>query len=582
MNSSYQRSLLAAATLASLALASCGGQTDYDGDSSRPVSGLSARLDLNASSGAAAASLKLDARSTGVYSLNATGLNGAKYLYGSVSYDPTTMHFSGSMTPDAAPADGLMLALDKPSEGRVDFGWVQTNFDQKSGVSGDLAIAQLSFAPGAASALRTVSGPPEGNEHAVVLTGSVDGANIPTLRWVEKLNGDGNNDGQVTVQDLTPIGLFFNQNTTDDGSPARDADYNKDGKVSVQDLTSIGLNFRDDLGGYAIFRGPDGANLSEVDRVNRADEFPAPVPQGELQWEVSSTVLAADTVFRVQPFDKTGALGTPSNAVTLDFTVTEPPIVAIDSIEFDKMVAQTDPENPNEKIYVVDGSSATWLQQSGDYAVIISELSVDATDGNAEDIDILAELLQLRAMVIVQGDSTPQDGTDKVQWVITDGGGLADVSNTGTAKGEMRFHDRGRVEVTAHVSGDFNNAQSITFRIFTIDSLALEVAGGGTGPVNVNSGDDVDFVATGTFDWDSIDNGDELDRNLTGFCNWGVLQGGANTGSFSVDTATGTLLTGSAASGDVASIFAEFPGTPTVTLFDNLARSSGLIDVNIN
>jgi hypothetical protein len=556
MKSSYLSGLLGAASLACLALTSCGMQSVAVGERGTSA-GLLAILDQASSSGTQNASLNIDAAGL----LRATGLAGAKYIYGTVKYNPAQQHFTGSSAPESA--DSLVIALDDSAAGLVHVGWVQSNFDRKGGVSGDLVLMSLSFADGPSMPLRTVSGPPVGEANAVTLTADTAVDNEPVLLWNEEHSGDGNNDGVISVQDLTPIGLFFQQDTQPSDTDAkRDADYNKDGKVTVQDLTPIGLNFQDRLAGYAIFAGPDGSSLVEIDRVDRADEFSGTVPQGVLEWDFQPPTITADTVYRVQPFDNTGALGELSNTVSVDFVQTIPEIVQIVDITFP--------------------GSDTWLKQGGDFTVILTELSVDDVDDNAEAIDILVEDLQLQANVLVQGNAVPQDGTEDVQWVLTGGGGLADLSNAAGSKGQVSFNDRGRVEITAHLTGNFAEAATITFRLFTIDSLGLELAGGGTGPTNVAAGTDVAFTATGTFDWDSIDNGDELDRDLTGFCNWGLLPGGTNTGTFSFNTGSGTLITDDAASADLARIFAEFPGTPEVTLFDNLRRSSDLIDVNIN
>ncbi len=566
MKNSNWRALALFATSATLAFAaSCGADLSASGDARSASGSVQASLDQNGSIGADQASLLLAASGRDSFVLSADGLRGGKAVYGTVKYDAASQHYTGSKS--SGPDDSLFIAIDDPASGTVHVGWVLTDFNSKPGVSGALELAQLSFAAGPAPATRRVSTPPQGPDDAFALRENPptdDG--IPNLEWDDTLAGDGNNDGQVSVQDLTPIGLNFNQTTSDaNKNSARDADYNKDGKVTVQDLANIGINFGASLGGYAILSGSSAGSLTELERVDRSGQFTAPTSaDGVLQWSWDGDEVTETTFYNVRPYDKTGTLGDASTNV-----------VQIDPA----LPGQT----PVDVAEIVFEGSDTWLKQGNDYAVILTELAVDDTIGNAEDIDILAEELDLKAMVQIQEDpGNPIDGTNIVQWVLVDGGGLADVGNGATDKGHTTFSDRGRVVIEAHLIGDFTKSAQIAFRLFTIDSLALELAGGGAGPTAVNAGTDVDFTATGTFDWDGAINGDELDRDLTQYVNWTMLPGGGNTGSFSINTTLGLLSTDDAASGDSAQIVCEYPGTVEVTLFDNQRRSSDPVTVNIN
>lgn len=567
-NSNWRALALFAATATAAFAASCGADLTASGDSRAASAQPVASLDQQGSIGTLRASLELEPLSSGSYSLRAVGLQAGKAVYGQVSYDKTTQHFNGSSSTPTE--EGLFLAIDDPEQGVVNIGWVLTNFDQKPGVNGELDLARLSFAEGPAVATRRVSTPPQGPDDAFALRESAgdpldDG--IPNLEWDDTLAGDGNNDGQVSVQDLTPIGLNYNTVTApSDRNSARDADYNKDGKVTVQDLSNIGINFGASLGGYAILSGASSGSLTELERIDRSTAFvPAPTSaDGILLWSYDGDEVNETTFFNVRPYDKTGTLGDAST-----------------------QVIQIDPGEPGQTPIDVDSivfaGSDSWLKQGNDFVVILTELAVDDTIGNAEAIDVLLEQVNLQAMVKIQEDPlNPIDGTTIVQWVLVEGGGLADVGNGPGTKGLTTFNDRGRVVIEAHLNGDFTKSAQIAFRLFTIDSLLLELAGGGAGPAAVNAGTDVDFTATGTFDWDGIDNGDELDRDLSSYVNWAVLPGVANTGDFSLNTSLGVLNTDAASSGDTADVVCEFPGTADVTLFDNQRRSSDPIEVTIN
>ncbi len=101
------------------------------------------------------------------------------------------------------------------------------------------------------------------------------------LSWTERLVGDYDGNGRVTVNDLTPIGINFGADVVYDpasqhqgfgGWPSGDpedegegqanwqlakVDGNADGVISVQDLTPIAIHWQQKLDGYRVYRqGP--------------------------------------------------------------------------------------------------------------------------------------------------------------------------------------------------------------------------------------------------------------------------------------------------------------------------------------
>ncbi|MCC7477154.1 PKD domain-containing protein [bacterium] len=127
------------------------------------------------------------------------------------------------------------------------------------------------------------------------------------LSWTERLVGDYDGNGRVTVNDLTPIGLNFGAQVDYDapalhggfggwpsGDPADDGsgqanwqlakvDGNGDGVISVQDLTPIAIHWQEKIDGYRVYRlGPgdtepqllpnplDGASPLTMARVDNA------------------------------------------------------------------------------------------------------------------------------------------------------------------------------------------------------------------------------------------------------------------------------------------------------------------------
>ena len=85
-----------------------------------------------------------------------------------------------------------------------------------------------------------------------------DGEATATLTWRERLTGDYDLNGLVTISDITPIGLYFGDSydTADpDGTPkAEVVDGDINGLINVSDLTPIGQNFQVQIRGYDVYR----------------------------------------------------------------------------------------------------------------------------------------------------------------------------------------------------------------------------------------------------------------------------------------------------------------------------------------
>jgi hypothetical protein len=549
-----------------LAAAACGqgALTSRSG-----VSAVSAQLDRAESIGADSATVELVPAAADSYTVRLAGLQEAKAVYGHVAYDPAQQHLlSTDSTGGRLTDDGrVLMVVDVPSEGRVYFGMVLADYHNRPGLNGSLDLTRLSFGAGAVPVARAASVAPTSVFDEIELTGSVDAAGIVTLAWEEALAGDGTNDGLVAISDLTPFGAVIKQAAPEGDptkSPQRDADYNKDGLVTVNDLTAMGANFNVSLGGYAIFAGPVGGTLVEVDQVDRiGEEFPAKPPVGEVFWDwVSPNPIAVDTTFVVEPYDITAAKnrGKRSNTIDLVAPVLTQTITDID-ISFDNAV-------------VIDTGTELRL--------ILTEAAVDSVPNNAEPFTL--ENLQLTATVETAEDpGNPFDGTDMVTWNVIDGGGLADVSNADGSEGLLTFHDRGLITVQAMSPTDFAVTDEITFRLLSISSIELAAVPGGAGPVSVNAGTAVAFSAIGTFDSDEDEsNGNEETQDITDYVNWAVLPDATNTGTYSVDTGAATLETAGADSGDSLRVTVEFPRTDDVQLHDNQKRASNFVRVNIN
>lgn len=560
--------LTALTLLALLACASCAAslaQTDS------AAGRFTAALDPETSIAADGAQLTLtplsDSSAHPEFILAADGLQRTKALIGYISYDAGSYHLVGSLPAELTAEGALLMCIDRPELSRIDVGWVLANYPEKLGVSGTLELCRLQFAAGPATVNKVAAKAPAGGDNHFTIAGSA-AENVPTLTWLEANAGDGDNNGEVNIADITPLGVSLGKHP-DPVLPAdsqeRDADYDKNSEVNISDMTPLGRNIGTILAGYAILAGPSAGSLTELQRFDRTAAFPtAPkTTDGELTWVWTGAAITQDTTFQVQPYDSTGVLGLLSdNTVTLSYDNPQPIITGIDSITFE--------------------GAPTWFDKVGDdYTILLTEFAVDDTPGNAEPLEGVVEELQLQGMVTTDIDPGLVDGSESLIWYISEGAGLAEVSNETGSKGLLTFHDRGRIVVEAQLPGNFNNKKTISFALMSIDSLVLELAAGGAGPVAVNAGQTVALAAEGTFDFDNAINGNEYVADLTSFVNWAGLVTPEGT-DYAIDTQSGVLDTAGAASGAQIRVTCEFPRTDVITLYDNAKRYSEFLVVNIN
>ncbi|MCB1215956.1 hypothetical protein KDL44_01085 [bacterium] len=558
-------SLLALTTLA--LLGACGGSAELAADG---PAGFSADVDRGNSIAAADFSLELRPLDgpDGQYGFEilATGLADAKAIYGTVQYDRSRYSFSSA---EASESSDERLFLAAPLADGLEFGMVLANFDQRSGLSGSQSIARLSFRDGAEEPQRSVAKAPTGAANAFTLSGSVnENTGQPELSWSEINSGDGDNNGLVTLSDLTPLGISLNATGVAPGSQADKADYDRNGSVTISDLTPLGINLGTDLAGYAIFSGSSEGSLTELERVNRADEFPSPkTTDGVLTWNWTGTPLAEDTFFAVQYFDNAGALGSRSTNVLFLQAVTAAPLLSNVSISL-----------PATPVLEVDG---------GRSIVYITEASVDGIAGNNEEF--APEMLGLTATAESDADpGNPFDATESLIWTVPVGANSAVVADSEGTKGQMGFRNRGLVTVRAHAPGNNLEFDEVSFLLLSIEELDIALGGGGTGPVGINSGEPVGFVANGSFQLELRDGGGNVTETITRMLDitpwvaWAVIPDGGNTGSASFDSGSATLISDDLQSGDSVTVVAEFSPGESLTIYDLTKRVSNLVDVIVN
>ena len=104
---------------------------------------------------------------------------------------------------------------------------------------------------------RMVSAPPTGPAGAVTdLT-----LNGDSFSWSLRNQGDYDQNGEVNVSDITPIGIYLGRTSADpDWFKAQLADGDGNGAITLADITPIGVNFGRLLDGYELQYSLDGQN----------------------------------------------------------------------------------------------------------------------------------------------------------------------------------------------------------------------------------------------------------------------------------------------------------------------------------
>jgi len=265
----------------------------------------------------------------------AKGARALKALYCDVQYDGQFYTPAGG-TPHALGASGsggapVMLHLMQPvAAGELHYGQVLADYDKQPGFSGNQLLATLKFAAGTADGAaqapaRNASTPPD--DHVIVNdTLTVDGSGI--LRWRYYATGDYDQNGEVNIADLTPLGAHYGESGPFDPLGAvYCVDGDRNSALTIADITPIGAQYGRRVSTYRIYASADTADYpggglatSRVASVAQlVGEAPFERPGGgiteriAMQYQLSGP--PADSHYWVRPSDEDSD-GLPSNMVT--------------------------------------------------------------------------------------------------------------------------------------------------------------------------------------------------------------------------------------------------------------------------
>jgi len=200
------------------------------------------------------------------------------------------------------------------------------------------------------------SAPPTNNGSAPTL---VLDSGTGTLSWDYSITGDYDQNGEVNVSDITPLGVHFGKSGDFNFASIESVvDGDSNGEINVSDITPIGVNFKAQVTGFNIYASQlyldvpqengglngGGAQLVEFLPLSAASGMPN---AERLHFEYSLGNIAPDTYYWVRPTDGNSD-GTPSaptvpegdelgiagGAISLDGIVFfAPPNALIDSVQ---------------------------------------------------------------------------------------------------------------------------------------------------------------------------------------------------------------------------------------------------------
>lgn len=156
---------------------------------------------------------------------------------------------------------------------------------------------------------------PTGDRNCVTdLAFSHDESGENELVWRYRNVGDYNQDGLVSIHDLTPIGIYFGAKNGDSGwESASVADGNYDGIISISDITPIGQNFLAYISGYVVQSSASGDSpWSSTDTVARPEVY-----DGDTRQCTVDLTVEEELYYRVVPHDAKAVEGEPSIAISL-------------------------------------------------------------------------------------------------------------------------------------------------------------------------------------------------------------------------------------------------------------------------
>lgn len=192
---------------------------------------------------------------------------GLRALYLELEYDAETMTAVDASCGRSLAGQGNVLelaVLNNP--GTAYYGQVLANWPELPGFSGDGVVAEFKFAPApaeetAAAGKHRVSAVPVCDKAKHYLNFNPKSS---AFLWYYVNPGDYDQNGEVGIADLTPLGANFNDEGPFEVGDARmmiDGDGN--GVINIADITPIGANFGNHIDSFAVYGSENGGDYPD-------------------------------------------------------------------------------------------------------------------------------------------------------------------------------------------------------------------------------------------------------------------------------------------------------------------------------
>ena len=240
-----------------------------------------------------------------------SGLEPGNHAYLHLAYDPASVRPVTSGAGREIAGDSMFVAVtSEPGLVAMGIGTI----GGRDAIAGDVELAEVFFADGPALML--------GRGTSAVAQSPVnslrwDGIDPSKLVWNYRNTGDYDQNRQVGISDITPIGIYLGKSNTDtDWFKAEPTDGDSNGVINISDITPIGVNYNNQVSQYRIdsaateagsFSGT-GSSLDYEDHIK-------PSAGGFYSFEFSLNNPLDGTWFAVTALDNGNPASAHSNAI---------------------------------------------------------------------------------------------------------------------------------------------------------------------------------------------------------------------------------------------------------------------------
>ncbi|MCB1187631.1 hypothetical protein KDL29_10750 [bacterium] len=193
--------------------------------------------------------------------LELSGMRDARAAYVEVHFDPQRWQLQRADVHDLRSGQSLSLAAEL-EPGVLQLGSILVNPQEATGLDGTLLLADLSFAPlgGSIPARHAASVSFRGD--AAPLGTIADGTD--EITWLHTNPGDYDQNGLVSISDLTPLGFNFGASGPFDVNSAKSVvDGDGNGMINISDISPIGANFGNQVTEYRLYSSTDIADFPQ-------------------------------------------------------------------------------------------------------------------------------------------------------------------------------------------------------------------------------------------------------------------------------------------------------------------------------